>query len=209
MKDNGRIPKGNERGQMTDTYNRYRDMKKCIRDGAAVDIQKIVRRYLTRVQFSRKKRTLEKRKDTISNDGTTSIVSAELLSHYRSLLYEKRDLKRSLKKFDDDFAVAHGGHQPRKADKEIMRPMYQRYHDVKAELDSTRAAIENSHGALPEELREENMQDSRASTPVDARLMDDESAIDYYLLYPSCVNLFNLPPRPTTTTTTTTFCSLT
>lgn len=181
MKDNGRIPKGNERGQMTDIYNQYRDMKKCIRDGAAVDIQKIVRRYLTRVQFSRKRKTFEKRTDaSSSNNGTTSVVSAEWLSHYRNLLNEKRDLKRSLKKFDDDFAAAHGGHQPRKADKEIMRPMYQRYHDVKAELDSTRAAIENSHGALPEELREENVQDSRAATPVDARFMDDESAIDFY-----------------------------
>jgi hypothetical protein len=157
---------------MVDVYNRYRDMKKCIREGAAIDIQKIARRYLQRLRYSRKRKT------------------SDCYSRYRELLNEKRELKRTLKKFDDDFAVAHG-HQPLKADKEVMRPMYQRYHDVKAELDSARAAIENSHGSLPEEFREENAQDSRATTPVDARFFEDENESKSSTRYKCTLLLFH------------------
>lgn len=48
---------------------------------------------------------------------------------FRELLYAKRDLKRMLKKFDSDF-VDQFGRQPKKADKESMRPMYQKYQEV-------------------------------------------------------------------------------
>jgi hypothetical protein len=48
---------------------------------------------------------------------------------FRELLYAKRDLKRTLKKFDSDFVEQHN-RQPKKADKESMRPMYQKYQEV-------------------------------------------------------------------------------
>lgn len=52
---------------------------------------------------------------------------------FRDLLYAKRDLKRMLKKFDSDF-VEQYGRQPKKADKESMRPMYQKYQEVMCPL---------------------------------------------------------------------------
>ena len=42
----------------------------------------------------------------------------DIYGHYRSLLGQKLDLKKRLKRFDDDFARQHG-RQPRKADKEV------------------------------------------------------------------------------------------
>ena len=42
---------------------------------------------------------------------------------------------------------AHG-RTPRKSDKEIMRPLYQRYHEVKAELDALQSSLEAAHGPL-------------------------------------------------------------
>lgn len=53
----------------------------------------------------------------------------ELLVKYRELAEQKRDLKKRLKKFDEDFATQHG-RAPKKSDKEVIRPMYQKYHEV-------------------------------------------------------------------------------
>jgi hypothetical protein len=69
------------------------------------------------------------------------------------LLGEKRDLKRKLKRFDEDFESQHG-HVPSRSDKEVMRPLYQKYHDVKNQLDELKAKIEASHGPLPDEFNE-------------------------------------------------------
>lgn len=59
-----------------------------------------------------------------------SMIPMEVYTKYSDLLASKRDLKRKLKKFDEDF-VAQWGRDPRKADKEVIRPMYQKYHEVR------------------------------------------------------------------------------
>lgn len=55
--------------------------------------------------------------------------ASELISQYRECSESKRDLKRKLKKFDEDFMVQHN-RVPKKSDKEVIRPMYQKYHEV-------------------------------------------------------------------------------
>lgn len=55
--------------------------------------------------------------------------SSELITKYRDCAEHKRDLKRKLKKFDEDF-LAQNNRAPKKSDKEVIRPMYQKYHEV-------------------------------------------------------------------------------
>lgn len=73
---------------------------------------------------------------------------------FRELLYAKRDLKRMLKKFDSDF-VDQFGRQPKKADKESMRPMYQKYQEIKTSIEILRVHMQNYEGQVPEDLRAE------------------------------------------------------
>jgi len=80
-------------------------------------------------------------------------IPTEIYSKYRELLGEKRELKRKLKRFDEDFESQHG-RVPNRSDKEVMRPLYQKYHDVKSHLDDLMTKIEASHGPLPEEFNE-------------------------------------------------------
>jgi len=56
-------------------------------------------------------------------------ASAQLFKKYREQRDQKRDLKKKLKKFDEDFLRQHG-RNPKKSDKEVIRPMYQSYHEV-------------------------------------------------------------------------------
>jgi hypothetical protein len=56
--------------------------------------------------------------------------AVELIAKYRDLSENKRDLKRKLKKFDEDFLSQHH-RAPKKSDKEVIRPMYQKYHEVR------------------------------------------------------------------------------
>lgn len=74
--------------------------------------------------------------------------SSDLHARYKELLKEKRDLKKHLKRFDEDFA-AKNGRLPFKAEKEIMRPMYQKYHEIKHDMDTLRVSIENKYGPMP------------------------------------------------------------
>jgi hypothetical protein len=64
-----------------------------------------------------------------NNKTKTAANYNDLLNRYRELQSQKKDIKRQLKRFDEEFAITHG-RQPKKADKEVMRPMYQSYHDV-------------------------------------------------------------------------------
>ena len=57
-------------------------------------------------------------------------------------------LKKHLKRFDEDFATK-SGRLPLKAEKEVMRPMYQKYHEIKHDMDTLRANIENKYGPMP------------------------------------------------------------
>lgn len=53
-----------------------------------------------------------------------------MYANYKDLLLQKRTLKRRLKRFDEEFAAKHH-RQPKKTDKEVMRPHYQKYHEVR------------------------------------------------------------------------------
>ena len=69
----------------------------------------------------------------------------DIIAHYRYLSAQKKQLKRELKRFDEDF-LAQTGRQPRKSDKEALRPQYQRYHDLKGDLTRLRAVVEARFG---------------------------------------------------------------
>jgi hypothetical protein len=80
---------------------------------------------------------------------TGSAESAQVMyARYKELLGEKRELKRLLKKFDEEFAAKHG-RLPLKPEKEIMRPKYQKYHEIKHDMDLLRRNIEERHGPMP------------------------------------------------------------
>ena len=168
MKVHGRLPKGNDRGKMTSVYTKYKDMKKSIRDGAATDVQKLIRRFLVRSKFSVVRSSI-KSKETSTfpsssvgslSSSTHASIPSDVQVKYKVLMNEKKQLKRTLKKFDEDFASQHG-RPPKKADKEVMRPMYQNYHEVKAELETIRSSIELSHGYLPDEMKEDREEDRK------------------------------------------------
>lgn len=53
-----------------------------------------------------------------------------MFAKFRDFLEQKKDLKKKLKKFDEDF-LEQNGRAPKKADKEVIRPMYQKYHEVR------------------------------------------------------------------------------
>ena len=63
-------------------------------------------------------------------------------------------MKKRLKRFDNDFGK-QTGRAPKKSDKEVMRPMYQRYHEVKKSLDDMKVTVEAAYGPLPAELLDE------------------------------------------------------
>ncbi len=75
----------------------------------------------------------------------------ESIAKYREQAELKRDLKKRLKKFDEDFAAQHG-RTPKKSDKEVIRPMYQKYHEIKNSLEALRKLIQGSNNPIPEDL---------------------------------------------------------
>jgi len=175
MKEHGRLPKAQERGNMNSIYSKYKDMKRSIRDCAAIDIQKNIRRFLLRKKYLISYTKLSKSlridlksennslfKDLNQTFSTLSSIPIDIYAKYKYLLGQKRELKRKLKKFDEEFLQAKG-RPPNKADKEIMRPLYTTYHEVKAELDSLQSSIESSHGLLPDEFKEDSATEFQGS----------------------------------------------
>ena len=83
------------------------------------------------------------------------IPRSNYLSHSLTLTFSGCTLTLTLRlhpsspglDFSLQFVETHG-RTPRKSDKEIMRPLYQRYHEVKAELDALQSSLEASHGPL-------------------------------------------------------------
>lgn len=98
--------------------------------------------------------------ESLSADSIAAGTSAtDQYAQYRALLVQKRDLKRELKRFDEEF-LEKWGRAPKKSDKEVIRPMYQNYHEIKNKLEHLRTTIEASHGPLPDDLQDT---DGRAS----------------------------------------------
>jgi hypothetical protein len=66
-----------------------------------------------------------------------------------------------LKQFDVDFEAKYH-RAPEKSDKEVVRPLYQKYQALKVQLDDLQKIIENSHGRVPDDLLDrDNLSDSR------------------------------------------------
>jgi len=195
---------------MQETYNRYRDLKRDIRDLAATDIQRAFRGFVCRKKLlghivqltnstsaislqyllsnSRSNSSLNNNNKSSYNNssngsigssilgggliGSTSMYSRadvvsvlpmEVHNRYRDLLFSKRDLKRKLKKFDEEF-LEKWGRNPKKIDKESIRPMYQKYHEIKGNLELLKADIEATYGALPEDLLDDKEPATNAPT---------------------------------------------
>ena len=122
---------------MQTVYTRYRDLKKDIRNLAAVDLQRCTRGYLVRsksegtmrIPRQRTKHEVSPVKQLSAHNaqlGSGSMSAAQqhaaagedLYARYKDLLNSKRDLKRRLKRFDEDF-FEQWGRQPKKVDKEV------------------------------------------------------------------------------------------
>lgn len=138
------MPKSQERGNMGNVYTKYRDLKREIRDAASTDIARVARGFLSRVKFNKLRAQEDKKalpKTSNESKSSTPIQSkdiskkeanfanSELITKFREILDQKRELKRKLKKFDEDFLEKYG-RNPKKSDKEVIRPMYQKYHEV-------------------------------------------------------------------------------
>lgn len=140
-----RLPRSSERGSMGQAYTRYKEMKRVIRDFAATDIQRVFRGYFWRRSYvagePRRKGQRTSSDSVISPFPSTSrgifppalnsqlvqtqtvpvLISSlptDILMQCRQLLQEKRDIKRRLKCFDEDFSRDYG-RAPKKADKEV------------------------------------------------------------------------------------------
>jgi hypothetical protein len=90
--------------------------------------------------------SIDGRQGEINRSGGTDQLT-EMYAQYKLLLGKKRDLKKELKSFDETFSLQNG-RTPRKTDKEVMRPLYQKYQEVKIELDTLQAHIESKHGLI-------------------------------------------------------------
>jgi hypothetical protein len=90
--------------------------------------------------------SLDGRQREMNRLGDTDQLT-EMYAQYKLLLGKKRDLKKDLKSFDETFSLQNG-RTPRKTDKEVMRPLYQKYQEVKTELDALQAHIESKHGPI-------------------------------------------------------------
>lgn len=193
LKKHNRVPKAQERGLMHATYIKYRDMKKEIRETAATDMTRLVRGFLARRLFARgmfmsstsddqhphhvssssslkigSSNSLHLAAQSLSINGSSNsnnniILDSDEISKFRDLVSSKRELKRTLKKFDADFQATHN-RAPRKADKEAMRPLYQKYQEIKNSLEILRMALQ-TYDNLPEDVRVELLSPG-ASTPM-------------------------------------------
>lgn len=186
LKKHSRVPKAQERGLMHGTYIKYRDMKKEIRETAATDMTRLVRGFLARRMFARGM-FISSTSDDLHNHSTSiasvkphqdhptpslsinstssnnMMLNSDEINKFRDLISSKRELKRTLKKFDSDFQATHN-RAPRKADKEAMRPLYQKYQEIKNSLEILRMALQ-TYDNLPEDVRVELLSPG-ASTPM-------------------------------------------
>lgn len=177
-----RMPKAQERGMMQNTYVKYRELKKDIRETAANDMIRVARGFITRRRkvSGRFKSSLSKSDDNLkttameesnaSNNRNSSSTADSTndeydynIKRFRELLETKRDLKKKLKKFDEDFQEQNG-RAPKKSDKEVIRPMYQKYHEIKNTLDALRVVLQGYNGTLPDDILADIMSPQHTGT---------------------------------------------
>ncbi len=167
-KVNNRAPKQGDRGPVESIYNQYSALKRKIRDFAASEIERIARGYLTRKRLRNfaSKVNMSNRPNIPQSANTHGNVPPvltlnELYALYRDIRSQKHELKRRLKQFDVDFEAKYH-RAPEKSDKEVVRPLYQKYQALKVQLDDLQKIIENSHGRVPDDLLDrDNLSDSR------------------------------------------------
>lgn len=167
-KINNRTPRQGDRGPIEAIYTQYSVLKRKIRDYAATEIERVVRGYLTRKIISSiaSKVSINNHQNghhTIPNNFSNSngktppvLTLNELYAMYRDIRSQKHELKRRLKQFDVDFEAKHR-RVPEKSDKEVVRPLYQKYQALKAQLDDLQKVIETSHGRVPDDLLDRDL----------------------------------------------------
>jgi hypothetical protein len=160
-------------------YSKYRELKREIRDNAASDVQRLYRGFRVRSQIRKHQKGLSLSRSDVILDGrlpqqqqqskagsavsntNSKGLTADAFGHaqslfkrYRELRETKRELKKRLKKFDEEFFSQHG-RDPKKTDKEVIRPMYQKYHEMKSALEELRIRLQQGKDPIPEDLMEE------------------------------------------------------
>ena len=137
----GRLPQSSaERAPAAHLYEEYRTLKQRIREDAVLHIQAVYRGARARQRSAFKRKGGGGGAAAAAEGGGAEArpsvhAGASLTPQQRELARlrdEKAQLKRQLRQFDANFAQAHGGRQPTKAEKEHLRPLYTRYHELKA-----------------------------------------------------------------------------
>jgi hypothetical protein len=139
----GRLPtSAAERAPAAHLYEEYRSLKQRIREDAVLHIQAVYRGARARQRSKFKRRGAAAAGLAAAAAAAAAAAprpslqaGASLTPQQRELARlrdEKAQLKRQLRQFDVDFAQKHGGRQPSKAEKEHLRPLYTRYHELKA-----------------------------------------------------------------------------
>eukprot|EP01133_Synstelium_polycarpum_P007363 gene7363-8576_t len=87
---------------------------------------------------------------------------------------EKSAIKKELRDFDIRFKRDHG-HMPRKNDKEVMRPLYQRYREVKTLIDSSPRMSNYNSALFNTQISYEDGGSTFESEPLDEEVYDQST----------------------------------
>lgn len=137
--EHGVLPKQDGDHEMVEVYAEYRRLKRLIREDSATSIQRWFRRHNTRRRLKRARNPVIAA-ETESEPELEDRLSEELVDgggrkpdRVRELARRKAELKSQLKAFNMDFMKQHG-REPEKADKEVIRHLYEEYNGIKSEL---------------------------------------------------------------------------
>jgi len=163
-KKHGRLPKASERGtQMSAIYEQYKRQKRSIRDGAATQVQAVLRGSYVRMHLNRGESGMLRKSSIktnasgsdphsgskfsrVGNSATSQSQRKKINGHSQkrdpgidkdaplaTLHEEKKKIKQQLKKFDTDYKRQHNRF-PNKQEKEPIRHLYERYNEVKGAI---------------------------------------------------------------------------
>lgn len=125
------LPEGEERAPFQQTYDKYKRLKKDIRRSAAVDIQRVARRFLARL-------TMKRAREISAATSTPPRSDLEVL--LQRAQQKKKSIKKILRNFEENFVAEHS-RAPSIADKEAMRAYYDDYSKVKKEIDQLKVDV--------------------------------------------------------------------